>query len=404
VSGPHLIQSEFPGDDGRAAPELADALRGYAEGSHGEYAVLPALAASRVLVPVIAVAAEELNGHAGGTSREPKPGEPSQADASDASPPGPEPSGAAPEAVSETASEAEAAKAGGPAADGDPKKAEAGKAEAGKAATEQAAVTPADSAAGTACAGAGAEKRSELALPTLLGADGRRGVLAFTSADALARWRADARPVPVHARQACQATLDEGADALVIDIAGPVPFAVDGFRLRALAEGGPAPAAHEDPDVLAAVKAAFDPEEGIRGVRVGPGDKAELSVRCAVAAHLDERATARRVADRLTTTLRGRVVGGVELGVTRARPQADGRTAAPREETAAAGSTGPDTGGTDTGGTDTGGTGPKATDTAARAATASRPEPATESMTEPATEPTAEPAAEPAETAGRTGS
>jgi hypothetical protein len=43
----------------------------------------------------------------------------------------------------------------------------------------------------------------------------------------------------------------------------------------------------------------------------------ELSVRFAVAADQDERATVQRVADRLAELLRGRIVGGVEIGVIR---------------------------------------------------------------------------------------
>ena len=40
------------------------------------------------------------------------------------------------------------------------------------------------------------DKNSEMALPTLIGRDGRPALLAFTGLDALARWRPDARPVP----------------------------------------------------------------------------------------------------------------------------------------------------------------------------------------------------------------
>jgi hypothetical protein len=161
------------------------------------------------------------------------------------------------------------------------------------------------------------EKESEMALPTLLGDDGRRGVLGFTSMRTMKRWRPDARPVPVHARDACKAALDEGADALVVDVAGPIPFAVDGIRLHLLAEGRPIPPPHEDPDVLAAIEAAFSPEQGVTGVRIGPGAGAELSVRFAIDPGMDEQATARRVADRLADVLRGRIVGGIELGVVR---------------------------------------------------------------------------------------
>jgi len=161
------------------------------------------------------------------------------------------------------------------------------------------------------------EKTSEMATPTLIGEDGRRGFLGFTCLETLQRWRPDARPVPMTAVDACRAALQEGADALVVDVAGPVPFAVDGLRLHLLAEGRPVPPPHEDPEVLAAVDAAFGGEEGVRGVRVGPGRSAELAISCGILPGHDERATVQRVSDRLAELLRGRIVGGVELTVSR---------------------------------------------------------------------------------------
>ncbi|XVQ13787.1 SseB family protein [Spirillospora sp. CA-255316] len=161
------------------------------------------------------------------------------------------------------------------------------------------------------------EKSSDMALPTLVGEDGRRGVLGFTSAETMKAWRADARPVAVHARQACLAALDEGAHALVVDVAGPVPFAVEGLRLHLLAEGRTIPPPHEDPEVLAAVEAAFASEESVTGVRLSEGTAAELAIRFSVQPGHDERAAVQRVSDRLAELLRGRVVGGVELTIAR---------------------------------------------------------------------------------------
>ena len=161
------------------------------------------------------------------------------------------------------------------------------------------------------------EKESEMAIPTLVGDDGRRGVLAFTSLDTMERWRADARPVPVTARQACQAAISENAQALVVDVAGPVPFAVDGLRLQLLADGSSILPPHEDPEVLAAIEAAFGAEPGVTGIHVAKGEMADLSVRFAITAEHDERLTTQRIADRLAELLRGRIVGGVELSVIR---------------------------------------------------------------------------------------
>jgi hypothetical protein len=95
-------------------------------------------------------------------------------------------------------------------------------------------------------------------------------VLAFTCLPSLTGWRPDARPVPVTAGQVWQAGAQE-ASAVVIDIAGPVPFAVDGARLAALAEGRPAPPPHDDPDVRALAAAALAAEPLIAGFALLPG-------------------------------------------------------------------------------------------------------------------------------------
>ncbi|GAA1273419.1 hypothetical protein GCM10009677_28260 [Sphaerisporangium rubeum] len=82
------------------------------------------------------------------------------------------------------------------------------------------------------------EKESEMALPVLVGGDGRRAVPAFTGAEALRRWRADARPIQVLTPQVCQAAISENAAAVVVDVAGPVPFVLEGSLLHAMAATG----------------------------------------------------------------------------------------------------------------------------------------------------------------------
>jgi len=189
---------QFPGDDGTADPAVLAALGAYAAGRGSEHAALNALAGSRLLVPVVAVMTEEASGEikAAGDS--------------------------------EAAGDSDA----GPSADG-----------------------PADGPG----SGLRQEKSTEMALPTLVGQDGRAAVLAFTSLDALTRWRPDARPVAVPAARAWQAGAEE-ASAVVIDVAGPVPVTVEGARLAALAAGRPAPLPHQDPDVLAALHVALGDE------------------------------------------------------------------------------------------------------------------------------------------------
>ena len=124
------------------------------------------------------------------------------------------------------------------------------------------------------------DKDSEMVLPTLIGRDGRPAVLAFTGLEALARWRPDARPVPAEAHRVWLAAVADGY-AVVIDVAGPVPLAVEGARLAALASGRPVPPPHEDPDVRAEVQAAVAAEPAIAGFSLAPGRSgaADLSVR-----------------------------------------------------------------------------------------------------------------------------
>jgi hypothetical protein len=236
---------------------VAAALSAYAAGTGSEYAALTALAGSRLLVPVIAVLSNE----------------PHDADA-----------------AGEDAAGGDAA--GGDAAGGD--------------------------AAGGDAAG---EKVSEMALPTLVGHDGRPAVLAFTCLGSLTRWRPDARPLPVPAQRVWQAGTQE-AGAVVIDVAGPVPLAVEGARLAALAGGGRAPLPHEDPDVRAAAEAALAGEPLIAGARLAkPADGSDVALQVMLAAGCDAAlagAAVRRAVAGLMTATGGRFRRGVGVAVVEA--------------------------------------------------------------------------------------
>jgi len=123
------------------------------------------------------------------------------------------------------------------------------------------------------------DKDSEMVLPTLIGRDGRPAVLAFTGLDALARWRPDARPMPAEADRVWRAAVADSC-AVVIDVAGPVPLAVEGARLAALAAGQPVPPPYDDPDVRAEAQAAIAAEPVIAGFSLAPGrdDGPDLAV------------------------------------------------------------------------------------------------------------------------------
>jgi hypothetical protein len=81
------------------------------------------------------------------------------------------------------------------------------------------------------------DKTSDMATVLMQGLDGRTALLAFTGTETLRRWDPAARPVPVPAARAAEAALQDGAAALVLDVAGPVTFVVEEADLRALAAG-----------------------------------------------------------------------------------------------------------------------------------------------------------------------
>ena len=81
------------------------------------------------------------------------------------------------------------------------------------------------------------DKTSDMATVLMQGRDGRMALLAFTGTESLQRWNPEGRPVPVSLPDAARAAVHDGADALLVDVAGPVMFVVEGDDLRALADG-----------------------------------------------------------------------------------------------------------------------------------------------------------------------
>ncbi|MFN8147991.1 MAG: SseB family protein [Candidatus Nanopelagicales bacterium] len=107
------------------------------------------------------------------------------------------------------------------------------------------------------------EKDSHMASVSMVAPDGRRGLLAFTSVAAMAAWDPDARGIPSRADKVAAAALEEGADAVLLDLGGPVRHALTGSPLGCLAHGAPMPDAYDDPDVHAAVRGVLDRAEGV---------------------------------------------------------------------------------------------------------------------------------------------
>jgi SseB protein N-terminal domain len=81
------------------------------------------------------------------------------------------------------------------------------------------------------------DRDTEISAVLMRGRDGRLALLAFTCLDSLRLWNPQARPVPVVGRDAARAAQGQDAEALLIDLAGPVPFVVETPALTQLAAG-----------------------------------------------------------------------------------------------------------------------------------------------------------------------
>lgn len=184
----------FRDDDGAADANVSRELLDFAAGRGSELAVLTALAVSRLLVPVVAVLAEQIEqpGEDRSAGQEPKPGMPQ------------------------------------------------------------------------------GEKATDMATPTLIGLDGRRALPVFTNLESMRAWKGDARPVPVPASRVWQAAMADTC-AVIVDVAGPVPLAVEGARLAALARGETAPAPCSDADVRDVVSDVLAGQMAVAGFELRSG-------------------------------------------------------------------------------------------------------------------------------------
>ncbi|MEI6109810.1 MAG: SseB family protein [Actinomycetes bacterium] len=83
----------------------------------------------------------------------------------------------------------------------------------------------------------GVEKDSHMASVEFHATDGRRALLAFSGTDSMLQWDPNARPVARVGYAVAQTTLEQELDALIVDVSGPVPTAIDGTLLALLAIG-----------------------------------------------------------------------------------------------------------------------------------------------------------------------
>lgn len=105
------------------------------------------------------------------------------------------------------------------------------------------------------------DKSSDMAAVLMQGRDGRMALLAFSGTAPLTAWNAEARPVAVPAQVAAQSALQDDAVALVLDVAGPRTFVVQGDDLVGLAAGWQLVEVGGRTGWLRPADAAADPEQ-----------------------------------------------------------------------------------------------------------------------------------------------
>jgi SseB protein N-terminal domain len=286
VYGKTVPASGFSGDDGSAHREVTEALAAYRAGRLGKSELVEALTNRRLMAAVVATVLGE---------------EPAAASA------GGEPAPRRGEREPMTGGVEDRSMAAGPPA-------EPGVARVG--------VEP------RAGRGSPSEKAAEVMLITIKGSDGRIALPAFTSLDALSRWKAGARPVPASTQRVCAGALSEGADLVVIDPAGPATVELSGAVLWALAEGRAMVPLADDLAVIGAIRdATEDMARAFSGTFLQPGadQSTDLVIQLVARAGADPaelREAAAELASRLAADpiMRSRVDGGVQIAVVNAPP------------------------------------------------------------------------------------
>ncbi|HEY6795389.1 MAG TPA: SseB family protein [Kineosporiaceae bacterium] len=109
-----------------------------------------------------------------------------------------------------------------------------------------------------------------LAIATITGPDGRRGLPVFGGTASLAHWDRRARPVPVEGVRAALAAVAEGCDLLLLDLAGPVPVIVPRPAVWALGQSRSWVPPSADPELVAALRAVVEPVPDVVALRLEP--------------------------------------------------------------------------------------------------------------------------------------
>ncbi|BDZ37794.1 hypothetical protein GCM10025863_04080 [Microbacterium suwonense] len=116
------------------------------------------------------------------------------------------------------------------------------------------------------------DKTQELSIVTVAAPDGRRVQPAFSSVEAMSRWDATARPIPVEAVRVALSASSEQTDLIVLDPASETEFVFRRPAVWAIAQGQPWEPSFLSPEVFTALRESIGHELAVIDVAVASGD------------------------------------------------------------------------------------------------------------------------------------
>jgi hypothetical protein len=120
--------------------------------------------------------------------------------------------------------------------------------------------------------GLAVDKTQELSIVTVAAPDGRRVLPVFTSVDAMKRWDASARPVPVDGVRTALAAAADDTDLIVIDPGSETEFVIRRPAVWAIGQGQPWEPSFVSPEVVAGLHASIGGELAVIDLVVEAGD------------------------------------------------------------------------------------------------------------------------------------
>ena len=168
------------------------------------------------------------------------------------------------------------------------------------------------------------EKEADMSLALLSDGRDRRAVPVFSSLATLHRFDPSARPVAVEGQRAAAVVAAEGAQDLVLDVAGPVTVTLGEREVRALLRRTPTVPAYDDEATVASLRDVLRHEPAVRGAWLGPWPDVDARLTVALDPTADAEILGRRLADRLQALADGAVLGVDVALVPAGSPAPDG--------------------------------------------------------------------------------